>query len=69
MTSCYHLWRIGWGDERRHAVVHAPSLGLILVIIGGAELFTGNNLVAMAWASHRITSAELVRNWVLVFSI
>jgi formate/nitrite transporter len=45
----------------------AFSLGLILVIIGGAELFTGNNLVAMAWASRRITSAELLRNWVLVY--
>ena len=45
----------------------AFSLGLILVIIGGAELFTGNNLVAMAWASRRITSAELVRNWGLVY--
>ena len=45
----------------------AFSLGLILVIVGGAELFTGNNLVAMAWASRRITSAELLRNWVLVY--
>jgi formate transporter len=43
------------------------SLGLILVVVGGAELFTGNNLVAMAWASRRITSAELLRNWVLVY--
>src|SRR5215211_4009670 len=45
----------------------AFSLGLILVVIGGAELFTGNNLVAMAWASRRITSRELWRNWGLVY--
>ncbi|HEY7493053.1 MAG TPA: formate/nitrite transporter family protein [Candidatus Tectomicrobia bacterium] len=45
----------------------AFSLGLILVIIGGAELFTGNNLVAMAWASRRITSRELWRHWGLVY--
>ena len=45
----------------------AVSLGLILVIIGRAELFTGNNSVAMAWASRRTTSAELLRNWVLVY--
>jgi formate/nitrite transporter len=45
----------------------AFSLGLILVIVGGAELFTGNNLVAMAWASRRITSAALLRNWILVY--
>jgi formate/nitrite transporter len=46
----------------------AFSLGLILVIVGGAELFTGNNLVAMAWASRRITSAEILRNWGLVYA-
>ena len=45
----------------------AFSLGLILVIVAGAELFTGNNLVAMAWASRRVTGAELLRNWVLVY--
>jgi formate/nitrite transporter len=45
----------------------AFSLGLILVVVGGAELFTGNNLVAMAWASRRISSRELLRNWGLVY--
>ena len=43
------------------------SLGLILVVVGGAELFTGNNLLAMAWASRRVTSAQLLRNWGLVY--
>jgi formate transporter len=43
------------------------SLGLVLVVIGGAELFTGNNLLAMAWASRLISSRELVRNWLLVY--
>ena len=57
---------LGFGVSRLVGGV-AFSLGLILVIIGGAELFTGNNLVAMAWASRRITSAELVRNWMLVY--
>lgn len=42
------------------------SLGLILVIIAGAELFTGNNLLAMAWADNKITTAELLKNWVVV---
>ncbi len=41
-------------------------LGLILVVIAGAELFTGNNLLAMAWADRQITSREVLRNWVLV---
>jgi len=41
----------------------AFSLGLILVVVGGAELFTGNNLVVMARVQGRITTAELLRNW------
>lgn len=42
-------------------------LGLVLVVIGGAELFTGNNLLAMAWASRLISSREVLRNWSLVY--
>ena len=44
----------------------AFSLGLILVIVAGAELFTGNNLLAMAWAEGRISTWEVLRNWVIV---
>lgn len=44
------------------------SLGLLLVVVAGAELFTGNNLLAMAWADGKITSGEVLRNWVLVFA-
>jgi formate/nitrite transporter FocA (FNT family) len=44
----------------------AFSLGLILVVVAGAELFTGNNLLVMAWADRKITTAEVLRNWVLV---
>ena len=43
------------------------SLGLILVIIGGAELFTGNALIVMAWANRLVSSARLLRNWAIVF--
>lgn len=43
-------------------------LGLILVVIGGAELFTGNNLLAMAWAGNYITTKELLRNWLIVYT-
>ena len=42
------------------------SLGLLLVVVAGAELFTGNNLLMMAWADHRISTRELLRNWVIV---
>ena len=43
------------------------SLGLILVVIAGAELFTGNNLLVMAWASYRISTGELLKNWLIVY--
>lgn len=46
----------------------AFSLGLILVVVGGAELFTGNNLIAMAWASGRIRTGQVLRNWVWVYA-
>jgi formate/nitrite transporter len=45
----------------------AFALGLILVIVGGAELFTGNNLMAMAWAERKITTREVLRNWFYVY--
>lgn len=43
------------------------SLGLILVVIGGAELFTGNNLIVMAWASGKVKTRALLLNWVIAF--
>ncbi|MBI3761977.1 MAG: formate/nitrite transporter family protein [Chloroflexi bacterium] len=42
-------------------------LGLILVVVGGAELFTGNNLIVMAWASGKVTTVRLLRNWLIVY--
>lgn len=42
------------------------SLGLLLVVVAGAELFTGNNLLAMAWAASEITTSEVLRNWTIV---
>lgn len=42
-------------------------LGLILVVIAGAELFTGNNLIVMAWASGKVNTRQLLRNWLLVY--
>ena len=42
------------------------SLGLVLVIVAGAELFTGNNLLAMAWCDGKISTVEVLRNWVIV---
>ena len=45
----------------------AFSLGLAVVLVGGAELFTGNNLIVMAWASGDVSTKEMLRNWVVVY--
>ena len=42
-------------------------LGLILVVVAGAELFTGNNLIIMAWADGRVSTWKLLRNWGIVY--
>jgi len=57
---------MGFGPTRVLGGI-AFSLGLILVVVAGAELFTGNNLVAMAWASRQITTKQILRNWILVY--
>lgn len=44
------------------------SLGLILVVGAGAELFTGNNLIVMAWASGKVSTGHLLRNWAIVYA-
>lgn len=45
----------------------AFSLGLILVVVGGAELFTGNNLITMAWAGRKVSFAKMMQNWLVVY--
>ncbi len=45
----------------------AFTLGLIMVVVAGSELFTGNNLIVMAFASGRITLGALLRNWIVVY--
>lgn len=43
-------------------------LGLVLVIVGGAELFTGNNLIVMAWASGKVSTRALLWIWAIVYA-
>jgi len=43
------------------------TLGLTLVLVGGAELFTGNNLIVMAWASGKVSTRTMLRNWIIVY--
>ena len=44
------------------------SLGLILVVVAGAELFTGNNLIIMAWVANRVTTRQILKNWAIVYA-
>ena len=43
------------------------ATGLIMVVIGGSELFTGNCLIPMAWANNKVTTGAMLRNWVIVY--
>jgi formate/nitrite transporter len=58
--------QLPWGAGRVLGGV-VFSLGLSLVLVGGAELFTGNALLVLAWAGGRITALEVARNWAFVF--
>lgn len=44
------------------------TLGLILIVLAGAELFTGNNLIVMAWASGKVRTRDVLLNWTIVFA-
>ena len=57
---------LGFGPSRLLGGL-AFSLGLVLVVIAGAELFTGNALIVMAWVDGRVDLPELARNWGLVY--
>jgi formate transporter len=43
------------------------SLGLVMVVIAGAELFTGNILISMAWVDGKVNLKQVLRNWIVVF--
>jgi len=45
----------------------AFSLGLILVVVAGAELFTGNNLLVMATVAGRISASRFLQNMVVIY--
>jgi formate/nitrite transporter FocA (FNT family) len=57
---------LGYGPSRL-LVGLSFCLGLVLVVVGGAELFTGNNLIVMAWAHGKVSTAALGRNWTIVY--
>ena len=44
------------------------SVGFVMVVVAGAELFTGNNLIVMAWASGKVKTRSLLLNWLVAFA-
>lgn len=63
---------IGTGSELGYGITRwlagiGFSLGLILVVVAGAELFTGNNLIVMSVVSGKVPVARLLRNWAIVY--
>jgi formate transporter len=58
---------LGFGLGRLAAGL-AFSLGLIMLVVAGGELFTGNNLMVLALASRKISTGALLRNWVLAYA-
>ena len=46
----------------------AFSLGLFILIVGGGELFTGNNLMIIGLASGKISARAVMRNWLVVYA-
>jgi formate/nitrite transporter FocA (FNT family) len=58
---------LGYGVSRVAGGL-VSSLGLMLVLVGGAELFTGNSLIVMAWACGRVSTGRLLRNWLIVYA-
>ena len=62
----------GVGDQLTFGVAKLLTglvfcLGLILVVVAGAELFTGNNLIVMAWANRHISTVQMLKNWAIVY--
>lgn len=57
---------LGFGPTRMLGGL-AFSLGLILVIVGGAELFTGNSLIVMGWAHGKVRFSGMMRNWMFSY--
>ena len=57
---------LGWGAQR---VVGGLCfcLGLVLVLVCGAELFTGNSLMVCALKSKKITLAQMLKAWLVVW--
>ena len=70
-----HLYTIVTHDLSRYVGVGLSkfiggsvfSVGLILVVLAGAELFTGNSLMSIPLFQRRITYLDILRNWSIIY--
>jgi formate transporter len=58
---------LGYGLSKLAAGL-AFSLGLFMLVVAGGELFTGNNLMVLAFASRKISLHAVLRNWLLAYA-
>lgn len=57
-----------WPGAKNILVGSVFSLGLMLVLIPGAELFTGNNLIVISVLQKKATWGSMTRNWIIVYA-
>jgi len=57
---------VAWGIQKLVGGL-AFSMGLLLVVVVGGELFTSSTLTLIAKASRRITTAQMLKNWSVVY--
>lgn len=57
-----------WLGVQKFLIGAVFSVGLMLVIIPGSELWTGNNLMSVALFERRITLGGMMKNWVFVYA-
>ena len=58
---------LSYGVARLLSALVFP-VGLILIVVAGAELFTGNNLIVMAWANGKVKTRDVLINWAITFA-
>ncbi|QAR32510.1 formate/nitrite transporter family protein [Geovibrio thiophilus] len=57
-----------WVGVQRFLTGAVFSFGLMLAVIPGSELWTGNTMMIAGVADKRITAADMLRNWMIVYT-
>lgn len=62
------IYNIPWAGVGKTLAGAIFTTGLMMVIVAGSELFTGNTLMVAALAQKRITLWGMLRNWITVYA-